>query len=142
MSDINGLALQYVEASSDVMQLATKVARDAHNARQKALDKVASVVGQLKKAGLVDSHEEKLASTQLADPSSALDVLNNVVVEYSKLQAKAASVDFGRSEKTTNTDAVPNGSCHHKNANYVGYQRGVGEVSARDRALLALIDKR
>ena len=141
MSEINSLALRYVETSSDVMQLATKVARDAHNARRKALDKVASVVGQLKKAGLVDAHEEKLASDQLSDPAAALDILNNVVVKYASLQAQAASADLGKPAQAT-VAAAPSGSCHHKNANYVGYQRGIGEVSARDRALLALIDKR
>jgi len=139
MSDINSLALRYVETSSDVMQLATKVARDAHSARQKALDKVANVVGQLKKAGLVDAHEEKLASDQLADPAAALDVLSNVVKEFSSLQAKKASADLGKPDQAA--DSATPGSCHHKNANYVGYHRGLGEASARDRALLALIDR-
>lgn len=141
MSDVNSLALGYVETSSDALQLATKIARDAHDARKKALDKVASVVGQLKKAGLVDAHEEKIASDQLSDPAAALDILNNVVVKYAELQAKAASTDIGRPEQSS-TPAAATGSCHHKNANYVGYQRGLGEASARDRALLALIDRR
>jgi hypothetical protein len=140
MSEINSLALRYTETSSEVMQLATKIARDAHEQRQKALDKVASVVGQLKKAGLVDAHEEKIASDQLSDPAAALDILSNVASEYSKLLAKKASESLGRPEQPTTT--APQGSSHSKNANYCGYQRGLGEVSARDRALLALIDRR
>lgn len=141
--DINSLTLRYVEKSSNVMQLATKLAKDAVEQQDAAKGKVAAVVGHLKKAGLIDEHEEKLASEQLSKSASALDVLNNVVTEYSKLQAKVASVELGKAASDTSNDSDRGGAqnCHHKNANYVGYIRGAGETSARDRSLLALINR-
>lgn len=139
--DIHGLALRYVEKSSNVMQLATKIAKDAATQQSDARSKVASVVGHLKKAGLIDEHEEKLASDQLSKSASALDVLNNVVGEYVKLQAKVASANLGEPASDSSKSVTGPASCHHKNANYAGYVRGLGEVSARDRALLALLDR-
>lgn len=115
--------LDYIETSSK----ATKVAEELlakQQEKQASADLIESVIADLRKANLLKEGQESLARTKLSDPSSALEVLQNVITSYKQASARAAAAasDLGKPEKVASYDQP--------------------KKSQRDAALLALIDRR
>lgn len=114
--------LDYIETVNEVTKVASQII-------EKQQEKVASetqidtVVAELKSVGLLQPNQVKLAKEQLSSPSSAMQILLNVVQSYKSAAEKRASVkaeDIGKPEKSASAPVTK---------------------SARDEKLLALINK-
>mgnify|MGYP000993783677 CR=1 FL=1 len=139
MSNIPEQTVQYVEAASEALCLATKLANTVAKDREAALAKVASVVSVLVAEGLIDRSEEKRAHAQLANHADALDILDNVVHVLRK-QAKEASarVSAELGAPASAKEVQSSGPVRDKTANFDGYRRGENDPpSASDLALFS-----
>ena len=134
--------LDFIETASKIGEVSLKIAEAAAAEKSAVAGKVEKLARLLSTAGLIDDHEVKQAATQLANPSSALDILENVIDEFNgqlkEARAKIASVNLGESAQD-----APNmsKSSFDKYANYAGARRGHGELAPSDQALLALLDR-
>ena len=137
----NAKTLDYVTTTNKALGVALKVAESVEATQKEAADKVPGLVTQLKQAGLIDEGDEKRASDQLLSGPQSLDILGNVLGHFQgqlkDAQAKVASATIGEGVDSDNGSSATG---HQKNANYVGYRRGLGETSEADNALLKLID--
>jgi CTP-dependent riboflavin kinase len=138
MSNFNEKVLNYIETTGKAIKVALDLVQQEKAASAEEQN-VATAVEKLEQAGLIDSHESKQASAQLANPNEALDILANVIEHYSSqlkdANAKVASATIGEGVGETATPQT------EKYANYVGRRRGSDEgPSASDQALLSLID--
>lgn len=114
--------LDYIETVNEVTKVASQI---IEKQREKAASEsqIDTVVAELKSVGLLPPNQVKLAKEQLSSPSSALQILLNVVQSYktaSEKRASAKSDEIGKPEKSASAPVTK---------------------SARDQKLLALINK-
>jgi hypothetical protein len=125
-AEINKLTLDYTEATSAALKVASELLASEQEKKAAADQRVEVVVALLKTAGLITAAQEKEAADQLSDHAGSLDLLHNVITHYGDQAqtTKKASADLGRG---VDAPAKPS-----RNTNYVGER--TSKQSAADDA--------
>jgi len=143
-AQLNEQVLGYIETTGQALGIALKMAEANEAQKAESAEKVAKLADLLKQAGLVDDHETEKAAGQLANPSQALDILQNVLTHYhgelKQAQAKVASVTMGGGVSDEAGD--PAVARYEKQSNYTGHRRGNDELAPSDMAILSLLERR
>jgi len=131
-------AVKYAEISGKTLGAAVKIAEHYEADLKAAESNIPAVLERLKKAGFIDDHDVRQATTELGRHGDTLAILSNVIDEYEKKagesRAKEASADLGSAAGSDGSIAAGT----NKYANWTGRRRGDDDAPADSvRALFA-----